>query len=294
MNPVNMKSVLREATVTLEQSGLEESRLESEVLLCYVLGIDRTQLHIGLKKNITHQQKRQFLELINRRLYHEPIAYLTGHREFFGLDFMVTYETLIPRPETELIVETALSLNERRSPEIKTIVDVGTGCGAIAVALAVNMPNIELTAIDISPSALEVAVLNASRHDVSRKILFLEGNLLEPLAGSVDIIIANLPYVRVTDMCALDDDVRLFEPELALSGGVDGLDYIKQLLEQAGSHLNSRGAIILEISPDQRMIVVGIAEQLFPKATINVIPDLSGNDRVMCIETADLNSGNLL
>ncbi|NQT73308.1 MAG: peptide chain release factor N(5)-glutamine methyltransferase [Chloroflexi bacterium] len=293
VNPVNIKEAIRKASATLDQAGMEESRLEAEVLLCHVLGIDRIQLRIGLKNSISNKQNHHFIELVKRRLHREPIAYITGHKEFFGLDFQVTRETLIPRPETELIVEKVISLKERHSFEINIIVDVGTGCGAIAVALAVTMPDVKVTAIDISHGALEVAALNAKRHDVFKKIRFVEGDLLEPLAESVDIIVANLPYVREQDMGILGDDVRRFEPELALSGGVDGMDFIERLMNQSCSKLNTMGIIILEISPEQRTSVVNIANQCFPKANVEILTDLIGHDRVVCIETANSESGNL-
>ncbi len=293
VNQVNIKEVIREASTTLDQAGLKESRLEAEVLLCHVLGIDRTQLRIKLENEISAVQRDLFFELIRRRLEREPIAYITGHKEFFGLEFQVTRETLIPRPETELIVEKVISLKEKRSLGINTIVDVGTGCGAIAVALAVNMQDVEIAAIDISREALEVAALNAKRHDVFKKIRFVEGDLLEPLAESVDIIVANLPYVREQDMGILSDDVRRFEPELALFGGVDGMDFIERLMNQSCSKLNTMGIIILEISPEQRTSVVDIANQCFPKVNVEILADLNGYDRVVCIETANLESGNL-
>lgn len=287
MNPVNIKEVVKEACTSLEKAGLEEFRLESEVLLCHVLEINRTQLRMRLEDEISDVQRARFLELVRRRLEHEPIAYITGHKEFFGLDFQVTHQTLIPRPETELIVENVIRLRERRPLDINTIADVGTGCGAIAVALAVNIPDVEITAIDISRGALEVATSNARRHDVFKKIRFVEGDLLEPLAGAVDMIVANLPYVREQDMDILGDDVRRFEPELALSGGVDGLDYIEGLINQSCSKLNAMGVIILEISPEQRKHVVVIANQCFPKANVGILTDLGGHDRVVCIEATN-------
>ncbi|PIU55255.1 MAG: peptide chain release factor N(5)-glutamine methyltransferase, partial [Chloroflexi bacterium CG07_land_8_20_14_0_80_51_10] len=200
-------------------NGIEEAHLEAELLLRYVLGIGRAELHIRLEDTLSSKQAQELNQLIQRRLSHEPTAYITGHKEFFGLNFYVSYSTLIPRPETEMLVEKALELASNCSS--MTIADVGTGCGAIAIALAVHLAQAEVYAIDISAPALEVAALNSERHDVASRVHLLQGNLLQSLTDSVDLILANLPYVSDQGMRRLSDEIRLFEPKLALSGGPD-------------------------------------------------------------------------
>lgn len=280
---MTLRQSLHEATETLTLNGIEEAHLEAELLLRYVLGIGRAELHIRLEDTLSSKQAQELNQLIQRRLSHEPTAYITGHKEFFGLDFYVSYSTLIPRPETEMLVEKALELASNCSS--MTIADVGTGCGAIAIALAVHLAQAEVYAIDISAPALEVAALNSERHDVASRVHLLQGNLLQSLTDSVDLILANLPYVSDQGMRRLSDEIRLFEPKLALSGGPDGLQQISQLLAQAKDRLRSKGAILLEISPEQAAAVVDLVSRHFPEAAVKVIPDLSGRERVVVIET---------
>jgi len=281
---MTLRQSLHEATETLMLNGIEEAHLEAELLLRYVLGIGRAELHIRLEDTLSSKQAQELNQLIQRRLSHEPTAYITGHKEFFGLNFYVSYSTLIPRPETEMLVEKALELASNCSS--MTIADVGTGCGAIAIALAVHLAQAEVYAIDISAPALEVAALNSERHDVASRVHLLQGNLLQSLTDSVDLILANLPYVSDQGMRRLSDEIRLFEPKLALSGGPDGLQQISQLLAQAKDRLRSKGAILLEISPEQAAAVVDLVSRHFPEAAVKVIPDLSGRERVVVIETA--------
>ena len=281
---MTLRQSLHEATETLTLNGIEEAHLEAELLLRYVLGIGRAELHIRLEDTLSSKQAQELNQLIQRRLSHEPTAYITGHKEFFGLNFYVSYSTLIPRPETEMLVEKALELASNCSSTI--IADVGTGCGAIAIALAVHLAQAEVYAIDISAPALEVAALNSERHDVASRVHLLQGNLLQSLTDSVDLILANLPYVSDQGMRRLSDEIRLFEPKLALSGGPAGLQQISQLLAQAKDRLRSKGAILLEISPEQAAAVVDLVSRHFPEAAVKVIPDLSGRERVVVIETA--------
>ena len=282
---MTIKQALHKATETLTLNRFEEAALEAELLLRHLLGIGRAELHIRLEDSLSPEQTAELDRLIRRRLSHEPIAYITGHKEFFGLDFRVSADTFIPRPETELLVEKALELAGNRTSPIQAIADVGTGCGAIAIALAVHLPQVEVYAVDISTAALEVATLNCERHRVTGRVHLLQGDLLQPITG-LDLILANLPYVSDRQMRGLSDDVRLFEPALALSGGPDGLQQISRLLSQAKDKLRPRGAILLEISPEQRTGVVELASRHLPGAMVKVLPDLSGHDRVIVIELA--------
>ncbi len=288
-NPMSVRQALQDATESLLQ-GFEEGRLEAGILLSRVLGINRSELISHLEDTLSSDQTKELDQLIRRRLNHEPVAYITGNREFFGLDFHVTPATLIPRPETEFLVEKTLDLARSRAV---SIADIGTGCGAIAIALAVNLPEALIYAVDISITALEIARGNSQRHGVADRIQLLHGNLLQPLDDrGMDIIVANLPYVSNQEMAELSEDIRRHEPELALAGGPEGLDYIDRLLAQAGEKLHSGGAVLLEIGCGQGDAVVELVGKYFAGAGVNVLSDLGGNDRVVVVEMGSLHSGS--
>lgn len=216
----------------------------------------------------------------------EPTAYITGHKEFFGIDFQISPGTLIPRPETELLVEKAIELANTAFPQSCLIADIGTGCGAIAVAIALHLPEVKIYASDISPAALEAARINCLYHGVSDRITLLQGNLLDPLPEPVHLIVANLPYIRETELAKLPPEISMFEPQIALAGGTDGLKQIERLLSQAERKLLPEGAILLEIGYDQGQTVSKLAEQYIPDSRVNVITDLAGLDRVVIIQSA--------
>jgi release factor glutamine methyltransferase len=272
---LNLKQALRLARDILSQNGVEDVPLEGELLLRHTLNIDRVQLYIDLGKELIPQQEEAFWLLLERRLSGEPSAYITGHREFYGLDFKVNPNVLIPRPESELLVEAALAI--AKNHPISIIADIGTGSGAIAVSLAVNLPQAKIYAADISAAALEIARLNCRQHGVSGRVRLLEGNLLEPLPEPVDIIVANLPYVSQSEL-----DPR-FEPPLALDGGAGGIKIIKQLCRQAVGKLKSGGWLLLEIGQGQAEAVAAVLHNIFPEGEIEVIPDLGGIERVVCL-----------
>jgi len=274
---VNRRQALAGARRALGEAGIAEAALEGEVLLRHVLATDRAGLFASPEADLTPEQADALTEFIRRRTGGEPTAYLTGHREFYGLDFYVNNHVLIPRPETELLVERAIEI--ARDQENFTIADVGTGAGAIAVSLAVHLPQSEIYATDISPQALEVARANAARHGVTGRITFLQGNLLAPLPSPISLIIANLPYVRRTEL-----DISLTgEPALARDGGTDGLDGIRALVGQAGERLKPGGGILLEIGLGQAAAVAGLLRAAFPGGVIAVYPDLSGIDRAVSL-----------
>ncbi len=279
--------VLYDAAESLMQGGFHDSRLEAGILLAHVMGISRTDLFFHLDDDILPEQGAELNRLIDRRLNHEPVAYLIGRKEFFGIDFQVTPDTLIPRPETELLVEKTIEVAGDRAV---SIVDVGTGCGAVAVALAVYLPKSSIYATDVSSAALKIARANAQTHGTSSRICFIGGDLLQPLNSRVDIIVANLPYVSDREMGELSKGVGKYEPELALAGGVEGLDKIERLLSQAGEKLCSEGVILLEIGYEQGVSVVELVTQHVPKAEIYLFPDLSENDRLVLIKTGAIAS----
>ena len=228
-------------------------------------------------------QALTFSELIQRRINHEPTAYITGHKEFFGIDFKVSHDTLIPRPDTELLVEKAIELANNGFSKSCLIADIGTGCGAIAIALALHLPQAKIYATDISPAALEVAESNCQKYKVSNRVRLLQGDLLEPLPEPVQLIVANLPYIGEPELLKLPLEISMFEPPLALAGGTDGLRQIERLLFQASSKLLNGGAVLLEVGYDQGQAVKDLARKCFPPSEITVVTDLSGLDRVVTI-----------
>ena len=265
---------LAQARLIFTNSGVEESFLEGEILLRHTLGIDRASLFASLNEELTAVQAELFLQLVERR-QGEPSAYITGHREFFGMDFKVDRRVLIPRQETELLVERVIDLYRRN--KYSTIADIGTGSGCIAISLARHLNGVHVYAVDISPDALAVAAQNSVLHNVQDKITFITGNLLEPLAGPVDIIVANLPYVKKADMNLKP------EPELALDGGNEGLEKISNLCRQAPGKIKPGGRLLLEIGQGQAAAVKTIIHSVFPGGVVDFYKDLSGIDRVVSV-----------
>jgi release factor glutamine methyltransferase len=274
---VTLIQALNHAREILVANNVEDASLESELLLRHALKISRVQLYQNLNQELKPKQEKTFRELIKRRLSGEPTAYITGHREFYGSDFYVDFNALIPRPESELLVERALALAQNRP--ISTIAEIGTGCGAIAISLALNLPQAKIYATDISAPALKVALFNCQKHGVLNRICLLQGDMLDPLPEPVDLIIANLPYVKEPELCCLTD----FEPRLALNGGADGLDKIHQLCRQVSYKLRPDGCLLLEIGQGQGRAVTTLLHSLFPSAKIEVIPDLGGIERVVSL-----------
>ena len=273
---MTLKQALGRAREILVAINIEDAPLESELLLRHALKISRVQLYLDLDHELNPEQEETFWQLIERRLSHEPIAYIIGHREFYGLDFYVDPNVLIPRPESELLVEKALKLAQNHAVSI--IAEVGTGCGAIAISLALNLPQAKIYATDISAPALKVARFNCQKHRVVNRICLLQGDMLDPLPEPVDLILANLPYVKESEI-----NTAGFEPPVALNGGSDGLEKIHQLCHQAGDKLRPEGCLLLEIGQGQETAVTTFLRSLFPSAEIEVIPDLSGTDRVISL-----------
>jgi release factor glutamine methyltransferase len=209
------------------------------------------------------------------------VAYIVGHKEFYGLDLFVDNRVLIPRPETELLVERAIGIAVARS--LCLIADVGTGSGAIAVSLAVHLPQVLVYATDASTRALEVAACNCRRHNVEDRVRLLQGHLLEPLPEPVDLIAANLPYVSQAELAQLPPEISRYEPREALNGGPDGLDYIRRLLARAGRYLSLLGVILLEIGATQGKAVTALAKRHFPAAKVEIAKDYAGLDRVVMV-----------
>jgi len=276
---VNRKEALARARGILADNNIDDAFLEGEILLRHVLGISRTQLFSDLECGVSPALQNTLERLIERRLHGEPSAYITGHREFYGLDFYVDRNVLIPRPESELLVEKSIDLV--RNGGITSVADIGTGCGAIAVSLAVNLPEVVIYAADVSAPALEVAEVNCRRYGVTDKIRLLHGDMLEPLPGPVNLIIANLPYVRESDLPP--GNALSFEPLLALDGGVSGLDKIAALAGQADDKLLPGGYMLLEIGHGQAEGVKELLRKSFPLSLIEVDRDLAGIERIVSL-----------
>src|SRR6266478_8381965 len=253
----NIRQALEQGTLTLTQAGQLHARLDAQVLLSHVLNVERSMLYAYPERTLTAEEEQQYLTLIERRTHGEPVAYLTGHKEFYGLDFLVDKRVLIPRPETELLVEAALNACRQMLAAGRTpiVADIGTGSGIIPVTLAVLEPRLPyLYASDISPDALDVAFLNCLRHHVEGRVHLLYGDLLAPLPEPIDILTANLPYVGTDELDELTLDVRAFEPHLALFSGPLGLDLLRRFFIelQHSQKLTERAILLVEIGYRQR------------------------------------------
>jgi release factor glutamine methyltransferase len=261
--------------------------LNTRLLLQHVLGdVDHTYLIAHDDQELTAVQQQTLIAYLDRAAQGEPIPYIIGHAPFFDMDLHVTPAVLIPRPETEQLVETAVSLIKAPSytHHVSHIVDVGTGSGCIPIALARELPQARIQATDISAEALTIARQNAAKFAPDR-IRFHQGNLLQPITEPIDLITANLPYVTDHEWTMLDDGVKLYEPQLALKGGPDGLDIIQELLNQATHTLTSGGAILLEIGWKQGQAAKDLAASIFPTAQIELKQDYAGQDRFISIHT---------
>ena len=271
-----------------EQSGLETPRLDAEVLLGFVLEKSRLQLYLNFEMPVFPDHLIAYRELVKKRRNHTPVSYLTNCREFLSLNFYVDQRVLIPRPETENLVEYVLDQPEKANYSTSKLVDIGTGSGAIAVSLAVNRPNWKITATDISKDALTVAEINANRHGAQDQINFQQGNLLKAVANSkvtFDWIVSNPPYVSYRQYEKLQPDVHNYEPRLALVSGQDGLQLIRQLISDAPLFLKPEGKLAIEIGYGQRQAVEELAYQSSHYQKIHFLPDLTGTDRILIAET---------
>jgi len=276
---VTLRQTLTRAREILVANDIVDASLESEILIRHALNINRVQLYLDFQQELSAKQEETFWDFVKRRLAHEPTAYITEHHEFYGFDFYVNHHVLIPRPESELLVEQSLSLAQNHG--VSTIAEIGTGCGAIAISLALNLPQAKIYATDISAPALNVAQINCQKQGVAHRIYLLQGDMLDPLPEPVDLIVANLPYVEEVALTRISS--AKFEPLLALNGGPDGLQKIQQLCWQVNSKLKPAGDLLLEIGQGQAEAVTTLLRNLFPSAKIKVVPDFGGIDRVVSL-----------
>jgi len=280
---VKLREALRATRAALASEDISDAPLEGEVLLRHSLSLDRGQLYARLEQEVSNIQDT-LGPLTKRRLAHEPLAYILGYREFYGLTLQINPYVLIPRQETELLVDKAIELMQTRLTQEVTIADIGTGSGAIAIALAKYLPKARILATDVSAQALQTAASNLRNHGLEHRVTLMQGDLLEPLKEPVDLLVANLPYVPAADMPTLKPELH-YEPQIALDGGRDGLEIISRFLTQAPQHLKPGGATILEIDPRQSHEVLEMASKAFPSATVTIAQDLSRLDRAVIVQT---------
>jgi len=271
------------ATGQKELYQLANPALDARLLLEHVLQASHSYLIAHHDDRLSPDQEQSYRSLLSRAAQREPIPYIVGHAPFYELDFTVTPAVLIPRPETELLVNEALTW--AKGHESLHVVDVGTGSGCIAITLARYLPEAYIDATDISRAALAVAIENATRHVGAHRIHFHLGPLLAPVEEPADLIVANLPYISDHEWTMLDDGVKWYEPSSALKGGPKGLTLIAQMLDQARLHLFTGGAIFFEIGWQQGPAAQRLAQHYFPHARVSVRTDLSGHDRIVFVQT---------
>ena len=284
--PQLVGDALRWAVRLLVARGADTPRLDAELLLAHLLDVDRAQVLIRRDDCLTPTQVERFTELVQRRVRHEPVAYLIGERAFYDVDLRVTPATLIPRPETEHLVEEALTWAKKQSGRLR-VVDVGTGSGAIAIVLARHLPEATVWAVDLSLPALRVAWENVRRYGLSERVWLVQSNLLKPMGAAFDLILANLPYVSMADMAVLEPNVADYEPHLALEGGTDGTEIMTRLIEQLPARLACPGLALFEIDPRQAGPLQAAAAVLLPDARALLVHDLAGHERVLRIERGE-------
>lgn len=276
-----VRRIMEVTTEFLKKQGSETPRLDTEILLAHVRGCKRIELYTRYDEVLSDEQRDRLRELVRRRAKAEPVAYLVGYREFFGLEFKVTPDVLIPRPDTEtLVVELLEAAKAQAAPRI---VDIGTGSGCIAIAAAVNCPQARVTAIDVSAAALAVARENAERHNVADRIRFVQGDLFGPLGEGeqFEFVVSNPPYVAEGELDQLQPEVRLHEPRSALVAGADGLDVIRRLVAEAPRFLVPGGQLMFEISPEQTGAARELLEASGAYRDVRIVKDLSGRERVV-------------
>jgi release factor glutamine methyltransferase len=277
---VTVSGAHRKYTSTFKEQGIADAADEARVLICNVLKISTAEFFAQPGRLLEDKEQSALAALAERRIKGEPAAYITGCKEFFGIDFNVDSRVLVPRPETELLVEAALEFCRERDGG-RVIADVGTGSGAIAVALALNLPGAFIYAVDISAGALEVAACNIARYGLQDRIKLLQGDLLAPLAVPADVIVANLPYIALDEMRHLPAEVSGHEPEIALSGGERGTEVIGRLLAQAKGRINPGGIVLLEIGIGQEDEIFKMVKRILPSAGVALQTDLAGIKRVV-------------
>lgn len=278
---VALRDVWMDAAGRLDQAGVADSRFEAEVLLRHAVGKTRAELYANLTDPIDAAVQARFEQALARRLGREPLAYITGSREFFKLEFEVSPDVLVPRPESEILVEAALDHLRRLRVRRARVVDVGTGSGAIGIAIAKNRRDARLLGIDASREALTVARRNAQRLIPRRPGQWLQGDLLTAVQGPLECVVANLPYIPSDRLPELEPEVSEHEPRQALTPGTAGTELILRLVTQLGPRLAPQGIAIIELDPGQEDEVAGALKRMLPQAAVEVLNDYSGEPRAV-------------
>jgi release factor glutamine methyltransferase len=284
---MTLLEILRGSTDYLTRAGVQSARLEAEILLAHVLGVGRLDLYLQFERPLTEPDLTELRSLLRRRVQGTPVAYLTGEREFFGLRFSVREGVLIPRPESELVVELALArLAAKDGPTVAA--DVGTGSGCIGIAIAVRALSTRVDAVDISGTAVQVARSNAVQLGVSERVTVIQGSWGRPLKGRgpYNLIVSNPPYVSTAELADLEPGVRDFEPILALDASRDGLAPYRELLVELPELPAADATILLEVDPRRAGAVAKLASENWPSAELKLHRDLSGRDRVLEVALA--------
>lgn len=288
-----IKELLKVTTDYLEKKEIESPRLSAEILLAHQLNIDRVKLYLNFDQPLLDKEVAGYRLLIKRRLSREPIQYITGVQEFWSLDFTVGPQVMVPRPETELLVKHALALcrgNGLAEGDCARILDLGTGCGAIAVAIARELEGVAVWASDVSKEALDIARGNAKRHGVEERIEFVLSDLWQGLSNqelTFEVIVSNPPYIKSEAIDSLPPEVRDYEPRQALDGGKEGMFYIRNIIQEAPKYLNPGGWILLEMDPEQTTKALGLIETSNSYGEKVRLKDYSHNHRVVMAQKFD-------
>lgn len=300
--PLSIAQVLSQAVADLTAHSMPNPRLDAEILLAHALRIARTGLYTRLQEPLSEAHAAIFQQCVQRRTRHEPLQYITGVQEFWSLDFTVDQRVLIPRPETEVLVEVALHLLGKKSCSLlqtralrsplsaPRLLDVGTGSGCIAIALAKELPEAEIWATDISAAALAMADDNAQRHGIRERIHLLQGDLFAPIMGQghyFDVIVSNPPYILHRDLPTLQPEVRDWEPKTALDGGADGLDFYRRLLSEGLPYLSPGGWFVLEVGHGQGPAVLRLAREQSILSDCACLFDYADRERVIMVRKTE-------
>lgn len=275
--------VVRLSTAYLQDRGSESARLDSELLVAHALGLRRIDVYLQYDRPLSDPELDTVRDLLRRRGRGEPVAYLTGAREFYGRTLRVTPDVLVPRPETEVLVQRALNAVGGRGSTLR-IADLGTGSGCVACTLAAELPRASVIGSDLSRAALRVAAANAEALGVADRVLLIEGGWAEGLVEGVDLVVSNPPYVTSEEMEALPRDVT-FEPGIALNGGADGLDAYRDIFAAVAERAPGVRWVGVEVDGRRAVAVTELARGTWPAATITITPDLAGQPRVVEVVT---------
>jgi release factor glutamine methyltransferase len=274
--------ILSRLTEVFERAGIETPRLDAEVLLGFCLGKERAELYRDLSVDLDDEQISRVLELTGRRKRREPMAYIRGWREFWSLNFTVTPAVLVPRPETECLVEEVLRLRDRSRGSRPRILDIGAGSGAVCIAVASEWPDADIVATEVSAAALDVARENAGKLlGPDHKITFIQGDLYAGAAGTFDIVCSNPPYISEAEYATLAREVTLYEPRQALVAGPDGTEFHRRIAEGTRDRLKPGGWLLMEMGAEQREALTAILEETKIFVDIRFRADYAGLDRVV-------------